>query len=187
MPEAKEVEFEIRFPTRHAEVNFPWEESIDSLHREGFRPSFQTKFLWCFLERWDHPDGRYKLVAYKGGGLYMSEDVDDPHWKKIIGVIFDDSEPPIPLVSENWFEFEIIDHERTDGWNTSVRRLSSDEVPTTSAEWQMFARAYATKNCNCTISLRNGRSGKTVFSDAFRRNRDGSVRKVAQKKPKTSR
>jgi hypothetical protein len=187
MPEVKEVEFEVKFPTRHVEVNFPWEESIDSLHRDGFRYSFQMKFLSCFLERWDHPDGRYKLVAYKGGGLYMSEDVDDPHWKEIIDVIIDEGEPPVPLVSEDWFDFEIAEHGKKSVCNNMVRRLSSDEIPTTSAEWQKFARAYATNDCNCTISLLNGRSGETVFSDGFRRNRDGSVRKVAQKKPKTSR
>jgi hypothetical protein len=181
MPEMKEVEFEFKVPTRHVEVDFPWEESIDNLSREGFRHSFDTRFITWLLERWDHPDGRYKLVAYKGGGLYMSEDVDDPHWKEIIDVIFEDREPPIPLVSENWFEFEIIDHESTDGWGTSVRRLSSDEIPTTNGEWQKFVRRYEVKLGKTTFTLRNGRTGETVFSDTLRKDQDGSVRRVSQK------
>jgi hypothetical protein len=187
MPEVDEkVLFEIKFPSRHVEVNFSWEESMDSLHREGFRHSFRMQFGSCFLERWDHPDGRYRLVAYKGGGLYMSEDVNDPHWKEIIDVIIDDREPPIPLVSENWFELEIFEDRKDSEFSHMVRRLSPDGIPTTSAEWQKLALGWATKEHNRTISLRNGRSGETIFSDTFRRNRDGSVRKVAQKKPKSS-
>jgi hypothetical protein len=183
----EEVLFEIKFADRDAEVRLSWDASIDSLYRESFRHSFQIKFLTCLLERWDHPDGRYKLVAYKGGGLYMSEDVNDPHWKEIIAVIIDEGEPPIPLVSENWFEFEIFKQDKRDhSFNRSIRRLSSDEIPTTSADWQKYVRAYAIKDYNCTISLRNGRSGETLFSDTFRRNRDGSVRKVDQKKRKSA-
>jgi len=179
--------FVIKFPSGQVEVNFPWEESMDSLCREGFHCSYQAEFLNCFLERWDHPDGRYRLVAYKGGGFYMSENVDDPHWQEIIDVIIDEREPPIPLVSENWFELEILDHRKDSKFNDMFRRLSPDEeVPTTSAEWQKFVRGLAKEDFDSTISLRNGRSGETLFSDTFRRNRDGSVRKVAQKKPKSS-
>ncbi|MGB6068365.1 MAG: hypothetical protein WBG50_26445 [Desulfomonilaceae bacterium] len=186
MPEVKEVEFEVKFPARHVEFNFPWEESIDSLHREGFQYSFQIQFLTCLLERWDHPDGRYKLVAYKGGGIYVSEDVNDPQWKEIIGAIFDDRDPPVPLVLENWFEFEIIDHERTDGWGTSVRRLSSNEIPATSAEWEKLVRSYHVDQGQTTFSLRNGRTGETVFSDTLRKGRDGSVKILSRKKRKSS-
>lgn len=178
--------FEFKFPDRDAEVRLSWEASIDGLYREGFRHSYRLNFISSRLERYDHQDGRYKLVAYKGGGLYMSEDVNDPHWKEIIDVIIDEGEPPIPLVSENWFELEIFEHRKIDAFNQMVRRLSPDAIPTTCAEWQKFARAYAVKDYNSTISLRNGRSGETIFSDTFRRNRDGSVRKIAQKKPKSS-
>jgi hypothetical protein len=180
------VEFEVKFPTKHANVNFLWEESMDSLCRQGFRHSFQMQFLSCLLERWDHPDGRYRLVAYKGGGLHMSEDVNDPHWKEIIAAIIDEDEPPIPLVSEDWLDFEIAEHGKKSLFNTMVRRLSSDEIPTTSDKWEKFAQGWATKAYNRTISLRNGRTGETVFSDTLRRNRDGSVRKVTQKLLKSS-
>jgi len=191
MTEVNEVEFEIKVTARYVKFNFPWEESMDSLHREGFRHSCGMRFLSCFLERWDHPDGRYKLVAYKGGGLYISENVGDPHWKEIIEVLFDEREPPIPFVSENWFELEIFEHRKDSNFNHMVRRLSPDgEIPTTSAQWQKFARpcarGWATKGFASTISLLNGRSGETIFSDTFRINRDGSVRKIAHKKPKSS-
>ena len=179
-------EFVIKHAIKHVEVKLSWEESIDSLYRKGFRHSFDTLFITSFLERWDHPDGRYKLVVYKGGGLYVSEEVNDPQWKEIIGAIFDDRDPPVPLVSENWFEFEIIDHERTDGWGTSVRRLSSDEIPTTSAEWEKFVRRYHVERGKTTCSLRNGRTGETVFSDTLRKGRDGSVKILSRKKRKSS-
>jgi len=186
MPDMKEVEFEFKFPDTDAEVRLSWDTSIDGLYREGFRHSYQLNFISSRLERYDHPNGGYRVVAYKGGGLYISEDVNDPHWKEIIAAIIGDREPPIPLVSEDWFDFEITEHGKKSLFKTMVRRLSSNEIPTTSAEWQKLARAYAVKDYNCTMSLRNGRSGETLFSDTFRRNRDSSVRKVAQKKPKSS-
>jgi hypothetical protein len=180
-------EFKIKFATEHREFNLSREESIDSLFREGFRVPFQTQGLTCFLERWDHPDGRYKLVAYKGGGLYMCENVNDPQWKDIIDLVYSQSEAPIALVSENWFELEISDQKSADYGYTRVRQLSSDEIPTTYAEWQKLVRRYDVEGEKTTFCLRNGRSGETVFSDTLRKNRDGSVCMVARKRPKSSR
>ena len=177
--------FVIKQASKHVEIKLSHEESIDSLYREGFRDSLQTRWHTCLLERWDHPDGRYKLVVYKGGGLYMCEDVNDPQWKEIIGLIYGEDEPPIPLVSENWFEFEIIDHESTDGWGTSVRRLSAYGIPTTSAEWEKFVGRYHLQEGKTTFSLRNGRTGETVFSDTLRKERDGSVKILSRKKRKS--
>jgi hypothetical protein len=183
-------EFEIKFATKHVEFRLSSEESIDSLCREGFRKPFQRRWLTCLLERWDHPDGRYKLVAYKGGGLYMCVDVNDPQWKEIVDLIWGEDEPPIPLVSENWFELEIIFNQaRAEVGGTGVRRLASDNIPTTFAEWQEFLRKYeesVVQRGKCTFSLRNGRSGETIFSNTLRKKRDGSVSMVAQKRPKRS-
>jgi hypothetical protein len=180
--------FEIKFATRHVEFKLSREGSIDSLCREGFRETFQTRWLTCLLERWDHPDGRYKLVAYKGGGLYMCEDVNDPQWKEIIDLISGEDEPPIPLVSEDWFELEIIsDHARADVGGTCVRQMSSDQIPTTFAEWEKFVRSYVVEHEKATFSLRNGRSGETVYSDTLRKKRDGSVSMVPRKRPERSR
>jgi hypothetical protein len=178
-------EFEIKFATKHVEIRLSGEEPMDSLYREGFQDSFQTRRHTCLLERWDHPDGRYKLVAYKGGGLYMSEDVNDTQWKEIIDLICSESEPPIPLVSEDWFELEIIsDH--ADAFGTSVRQMSSDQIPTTFAEWEKFVRRYVVGHEKTTFSLLNGRRGETVFSDTLRKDMDGSVKVVPQKKRESS-
>jgi hypothetical protein len=179
--------FEIRFATEHVEVKLSHEESIDSLYREGFRDSFQTRRRTCLLERSDHPDGHYKLVAYKGGGLYMSEDVNDPQWKEFIDLIYGEDEPPIPLVSENWLELEMIsDQLQADFGGIGVRRLSADEIPATSAEWRNFVRGYHVDQGETMFSLRNGRTGETVFSDALRKGQDGSVKMVSQKQRKSS-
>jgi hypothetical protein len=177
--------FEIKFATRHVEFKLSRDESIDSLCREGFRETYETRWLTCLLERWDHPDGRYKLVAYKGGGLYMCDDVNDPQWKEIIGLVCGEDEPPIPLFSEDWFELEIItDH--ADAFGICVRQMSSDQIPATSAEWEKFVRRYVVESGEATFSLRNGRTGETVFSDTLRKNKDGSVKVVPQKKRKSS-
>ncbi len=119
--------FEIKFATRHVEFKLSREESLDSLCREGFRETYETRWLTCLLERWDHPDGRYKLVAYKGGGLYMCEDVNDPQWKEIIDLISCEDKPPIPLVSEDWFELEMVSDHALPMWVEPV----SDECPLT--------------------------------------------------------
>jgi hypothetical protein len=176
--------FEIKFATRHVEFKLSREESIDSLCREGFRETYETRWLTCLLERWDHPDGRYKLVAYKGGGLYMCDDVNDPQWKEIIDLISGEDEPPIPLVSEDWFELEIVsDHALADVGGIDVRRMSHDQIPTTLAEWEKFVRRYVVEQEETTFTLRNGRSGERLFSDTLRKNRDGSVSMVPRKRP----
>jgi hypothetical protein len=177
-------EFEIRFSTRQVEFKLSQDKSIDSLCREGFRETYQINWLTCRLERWDHPDGRYKLVLYKGGGLYMCEDVNDPQWKEIIDLISGEDEPPIPLVSEDWFELEMVsDQACADVGGTGVRRMSSDQIPTTLAEWEKLMRRYVVVQEETTFTLRNGRSGETLFSDTLRKNRDGSVSMVPRKGP----
>jgi hypothetical protein len=181
-------EFEIKIPTRHVEFKLSHAESVDSLYREGFRDPFQIHWLTCLLERWDHPDGRYKLVAYKGGGIYICEDVNDPQWKEIIDLVYSEDQPPIPLVSEDWLELEIISDDAHTGV-AHVRYFSFDQIPTTLGERRKFLRRYhgmVGQFGECTISLKNGRSGEIVFSDTIRKNRDGSVGKVTRKRPKIS-
>ena len=181
-------EFQIKWPHKYVEFRLSHEKSIDSLYREGFREPFQAHWLTCLLERWDHLDGRYKLVLYKGGGLYMCADVSDPQWKEIIDLVYSENEPPIPLVSENWFELEII-HPRGQAplGGISIRQLTSDEIPTTHAEWEEFVRGYEVKQGRTTFCLRNGRTGGTVFSNKILKNRVGSVRIVGGKQTNRAR
>ena len=189
MSEKRFIEFEAKFPRKHVEVRLSHEESVDSLCRQGFRDPFQARQGMCVLERWDHPDGRYKLVAYKGGGLYMSDDVRDPQWKEIIDLIYGEDDPPSPFTSEDWFQLR-IEHDRTQALGTLVRQLPSGEAPTTSAEWREYLRMWegvAREIGECTFSLHNGRSDETLFSDTFRKKRDGSVSIVARKKRRGSR
>ena len=182
-------EFELKFAAEYVEVKLSGEHSVDSLYRQGFRHSFQIHWLTMLLERWDHPDGRYKLVTYQGGGLYVCEDFHDPQWKEIVDLIYGDSEPPILFVSENWFQLEITDPAHAHTGAVLVKQLSSEEIPSTFAEWNEFLRKYEQLAAGYglrTFSLRNGRSGETVFSNTLRENGDGSVTMLARIKPRTS-
>ncbi len=184
------VQSKIPINPDHVEVKLSHEESIDSLCREGFRSPYQIWWQTWLLERWDHPDGRYKLVAYKGGGLYISDDINDPQWKQIIDLVYGEDDPPSLFTSENWFQLR-IEHEPTQGLSgTLVQQLSSGETPTASAEWRQFLQTYegmALTLGECTFFLDNGRSGETLFSDTFRKNSAGSVSMVARKKRRDSR
>jgi hypothetical protein len=174
----------------HVEIKLSQEESVDSLCRKGFRSPYQIWWQTWLLERWDHPDGRYKLVAYKGGGLYMSDDVSDPQWKEIVDLIYGEDKRPSLFTSEDWFQL-MIEHDSTEILpGPLVQQLSSGEIPTTSAEWRQFLRKFegmALTLGECMFSLHNGRSDETLFSDTFRKNRDGSVSMVARKKRRGSR
>jgi hypothetical protein len=179
----------IPFVSQHVEVKLTHEESIDSLCRKGFRSPYQIWWQTWLLERWDHPDGRYKLVAYKGGGLYMSEDVNDPQWKEIIDLVYREDDPPSLFTSENWFQLK-FEHDPTGAFSGAVQHLSSSEIPKTDAEWNKFLRKYkaiVVEIGECEFSLQNGRSGESVFSDTLVKRRDGSVSMAARKKPKRSR
>jgi hypothetical protein len=183
-------ESKIPFAPKNVEVKLSHEESIDSLCREGFRSPHQMWWHTWLLERWDHPDGHYKLVAYKGGGLYVSEDVRDPQWKEIIDMIYGEDERPGLFVSENWFQLMIYPGLAHDPRRTLVQQLSPDEIPSTAAEWKQFLRDYegmAVQFGECAFALQNGRTGETLFSNALRKNPDGSVGMVGTKRPKRSR
>ncbi len=165
----------IPFAPKHVEVKLSHEESIDSLCRKGFRSPYQIWWQTWLLERWDHPDGRYKLVAYKGGGLYMCDDISDPQWKEIIRLVYGEDDLPSLFTSENWFQLMINYEPTQDLSGTLVQQLSYGETPTTSAEWKEFLRkdkGIVVELGRCEFSLQNGRSGESVFSDTLVKERD---------------
>jgi hypothetical protein len=61
MPEKNKVES----APEYCEANLSEAESIDGLYHQGFRSTYQTFSSPWLMERWDHPKGNYKLVAYK--------------------------------------------------------------------------------------------------------------------------
>jgi hypothetical protein len=182
-------EFEPKYAAEYVEFKPSGEHSVDTLYRQGFRNSFQIHWLAMVLERWDHRDGRYKLVVYQGGGLYMCEDVHDPQWKGLIDLIYGEDEPPIVFVSEDWFQLEVTDPAHAQTGAISVKQLSPEEIPATFGEWKEFLRQYdrmIVDHGRCTIVLRNGRSGQAVFSNTLRENGDDSVTMLARIRPGSS-
>lgn len=177
MPKIKKTEF----ASEYCEARLAHAESIDSLYREGFRRIYQTFSSPWLLERWDHPNGSYKLVAYRGGGIYTSENANDSQWIEIIHLVFCEDIVPGLLRAKDWFELTIKTGEP---FAALHQYLSSDEIPGTLDQWDEFLGKYddfVAKFGECTFSLQDGRSRETVFPDTVRRNRGKSVGSVSRK------
>ncbi|MGO9570504.1 MAG: hypothetical protein ACLP5H_23480 [Desulfomonilaceae bacterium] len=149
----------------------PMPPSIDRFAEEGFRVPFQEHRPPFPLERWDHPDGRYRLVNYKAGGIYTSEDVNDPQWKEMLGIAFRGEKPTIVFTSEAWFKLRV--NNPTGNIGDFFQLLSPEETPKERDDWYDFTDNYVPPVPvpvfkGTRMILENGRAGKLMFIRTYR-------------------
>ena len=145
--------------------------SIDRLLRLGSRVPFQEYRPPCLLERWDYPSGYYKLVIYKGGDIYMSENVNDPQWKEILGTAFLGETPTVVFTSEDWFRLRV--NNPTGNIGEFSQLLSSEQTPKTRDDWYRFTDNYVPPVPvpvfkGTRMILEDGRAGKLMFIRTYR-------------------
>jgi hypothetical protein len=150
--------------------------AIPSIHRSlweyGFHIPFQEHRLPWLLERWDHPDGSYILVAYKSGGVHISQDINDPEWMGILNIAYLNGVAPVVFTSENWFRLRISYPAGNVGDYALL--LSPKQVPQTRDDWYRFTDNYVPPVPipvfkGTRIILENGRTGKTMFIRTYRK------------------
>jgi hypothetical protein len=123
------------------------------------------------VERWDHPDGSYRLFIYRGGGIYSSENVNDPQWKEILSIAFRDDIPTIVFTSEDWFKLRINNPAGNIGDFSQL--LSPEEAPKGKDDWYEFTVHYVPPVPvpvfkGTRMILENGRAGKVMFIRTYR-------------------
>jgi hypothetical protein len=144
---------------------------IDRLAEQGFRVPFQEHRPPFLLERWDHPDGRYKMIIYKAGGIYTSEDVIDPRWKEMLGIALRGQAPSIVFTSEAWYRLRI--NNPTGNVGEFSQLLSPELTPKDRYEWRRFTNIYVPPVPvpvfkGTRMILENGRAGKLMFIRTYR-------------------
>ncbi len=147
--------------------------SIDcSLWEYGFHIPFQEHRPPWLLERWDHPDGSYILVAYKAGGVHISQNINDHEWRRILNIAYLNEVAPVVFTSENWFRLRISYPAGNVGDYSQL--LSSKQAPQTRDQWYRFTDNYVPPVPipvfkGTRMILENGRAGKTMFIRTYRK------------------
>lgn len=145
---------------------------MDSLHEQGFRVPFQQYQPPWQLERWDHPDGPYKLVAYNEGRICMVEDVNNHLWRETLSMALRGETPPVVFTSEDWFRLRV--NNPTGNIGEFSQLLSSEQAPQTRDDWYSFTDNYVPPVRipvfkGTRMILENGRIGKLMFIRTYRK------------------
>lgn len=145
--------------------------ATESLYEQGFRFPFQQYQPPCLLERWDHPDGRYKLVAYNGDRISIMEAVNNQVWRKMLSIGFRGETPPIVFTSEDWFRLRV--NNPTGNIGDFSQLLSPEQAPKARDDWYRFTDNYVPPMPvpvfkRTRMILENGRTGKLMFIRTYR-------------------
>ncbi|MFC1834533.1 hypothetical protein ACFL2Q_07345 [Thermodesulfobacteriota bacterium] len=136
------------------------------LQKAGYELTFDDDEGGWRLERWEHPDGEYGLMALHGKGLYMTNDVNDDGWIGILSLL---SISPDWSYMEDVLELVVCDSDENIIEGDTVQ---PGKAPETEEAWQEVVEDWLSdprtrKEPGTTLALLDRRTDENIFTFTF--------------------